>query len=267
MEKYIPAYTPKYHGSWWYLYLFHSSISFWMKTFGISMTATPLYSFEYMVQLSSMDSVDKFGDLESYLFPPATVCPLILPYLFCFRNMWDSNTIILLVLSSYFQWIGLNVFLKWSFFILECTLSWALVTHYLNPSLSESCVKHSVMMTGCSSCIWMKNICESGWSATWSSNCSISPTHLETVMLVILYVFVWKFTLEYLRTPRIYFRSSGLCPGLCGVIWFPALVIFWWVLLLRGPILLWRVVEWFGPFDRGIPPLYPLDSEHFYFRF
>ena len=65
-----------------------------MKEFGILITATPLSSFAYIMQLSSTDYVDTVGDMESSfdmqylcLFPPATVSPLILTNIFCFRSM------------------------------------------------------------------------------------------------------------------------------------------------------------------------------------
>ena len=80
-----------------------------MKSFGISITATYFSYFVSLLLIGSMDSVDTLDELASSfemqslcLFPPATVCPLIVPSLFFFENMWDSNTLALWVLSISF---------------------------------------------------------------------------------------------------------------------------------------------------------------------
>ena len=63
-----------------------------------------------MMHLSSTDSVDEVGKMEySFdiyslrLLTPVTVNTLILPYLFCLRNIQDYNTLFLWVSSSYLQ--------------------------------------------------------------------------------------------------------------------------------------------------------------------
>ena len=65
-----------------------------MKSFGILINVTSIYSFVYIMQLSTTDYVGKVGDLASYfgmksrcLFPQVTDRPLILPSLFFLMNI------------------------------------------------------------------------------------------------------------------------------------------------------------------------------------
>ena len=87
------------------------------------------------------------------------------------------------------------------------------------------------MAFGCFYWIFIKSPCSSGWSALWYSNWATC--------------FPWNFPIEDLRTPRISFRIP-CCMGLHWVLCFPELVLFWWVLLLRPPIIILRVISWFG---------------------
>ena len=169
---------------------FSCLIRVWKKAFGISINAVYLYSFSSMMQISITDYVYTVGELETYfdmyplcLFSPDTVSPLLLPSLFYFRNMQDYITLLIWVSYSSFQCIGLNIFMKLSCFILECTASWDLFPHYFNPALSESCVIISFMKSGCSYCISMKNMFTSGRNAPWSSNWSTSTAYLEPVIM------------------------------------------------------------------------------------
>ena len=157
--------------------------------------------------------------------------------------MWDYNKLFFWVSSSSFQSIGLNVFLKWICFVSECTSLWALVPHHSNTALRESCVIIYVMMLVCSSWIFIKNICASGWSAPRYHNWATATSYLDPVMLGI-YSFLSEILL--LKTCALLGFPLGVlvsCPGMCVVLCFPALVLFWWVLLLRGTILLWRFFE------------------------
>ena len=84
-----------------------------------------------------------------------------------------------------------------------------------------------------------------------------------------IYNLVWSETL-LLKTCALLGFPLGVmvsCTELCGVPWFPELVIFWWVLLLRYSFIIWRLVEIFFPPDWYGPPLDTIDSRyHFYFQ-
>ena len=83
------------------------------------------------------------------------------------------------------------------------------VPHYLNPTLSESCVIIAVMTSGCSSCIYIKNICSSRWISLWYSNGVTSTAYLDPVMMCIWSYYLWNFTVEDVRTPGVSFGRSG----------------------------------------------------------
>ena len=70
----------------------------WMNTSGVSTTATCLRSSTLMIHVSSNDSVATVGWIVSSLeikyiclLPPATIFPLIVPYLFYFSDRLNSS--------------------------------------------------------------------------------------------------------------------------------------------------------------------------------
>ena len=74
--------------------LFSFSTRVWMNALWLSITSISLFSSAYIIQENSRVLVAIVGELEQsldmnflYIFPTATVIPLILPSLFSLRNM------------------------------------------------------------------------------------------------------------------------------------------------------------------------------------
>ena len=194
------------------------------------------------------------------------MCNLILSSLFCFSNMWDSNTLFLWVPSSSIQCIVLNLFQKWSFFILDFTAPWDLFPHYSNPSLNESCVIIDFIMSVCSSFIFIHNMFAYGWSYPWSSNWATAIEYLDPAIMGINIVLSGSLLFNTCALLGFPLDVLVSCPRLFVVLLFPLLVLLWWVLLIRATILILRVVEYlFGPPDWDISLIDPLDSLHFQF--
>ena len=89
---------------------------FWML-----MAATYLPYCGSMMQVSSNSYVATVGELVSSLemksfclFPPATVLPLVFPYLFILRNIEDFKNYAFYLLVRSYLCLGSNVFWRWS---------------------------------------------------------------------------------------------------------------------------------------------------------
>ena len=152
-----------------------------MKSFGISMIATYLFSCASLRTVNMTDLVAMVGELASYsemksrcLFPPADVRPLIFLSLFFLRNIWDSNNSTL-SLSVRSEWcLGSNVFLKCNCFISDCLALFSFSPHCFKHALRENCIMiAATAVTGCA-VAYLNSKCVSGCSTYWCSTCDMT---------------------------------------------------------------------------------------------